>query len=62
MIVYQAYHTMSISPRDEADMEKALQKVATKVHGKGKYSIDKKQRSIFDHLHWHARPVKEKIG
>jgi len=62
MIVYQAYHTMSISPRDEADMERALQRVADKVFGRGDYFIDKNQRSIPDHLHWHARPIEEKLG
>lgn len=55
MIVYKAYHTMIISPRDERDMEFALQTIADKVHGKGNYYIDKQQRSILDHLHWHAR-------
>ena len=62
MIIYQAYHTMSISPRDESDMEIALQKVGDKIFGRGAYYIDKKQRSIFDHLHWHARPIEEKMG
>jgi hypothetical protein len=53
---------MTISPRDEADMERALQRVADKVFGRGNYFIDKKQRSILDHLHWHARPIEEKLG
>ena len=55
MVVFRPYHTMSISPRDEVDMEQALRAVADKVLGRGKYFIDKKQRAIPDHLHWHAR-------
>jgi hypothetical protein len=25
------------------------------VLGEGSYYVDKRQRSIYDHLHWHAR-------
>tara|TARA_Y100000310_G_scaffold159287_1_gene158837 strand:+ start:546 stop:866 length:321 start_codon:yes stop_codon:yes gene_type:complete len=62
MVVYKAYHTMDICPRDETDMEVALQRVADKVFGRGHYFIDKQQGKIFDHLHWHARPIEEKMG
>jgi len=37
-------------------MEYALTCVADEKYGPGNYYIDKVQRSIPDHLHWHARP------
>ena len=44
-------------PKDGlAAMEIALGKAAdVELSGK-KWVIDKKQRTIYDHLHWHARP------
>jgi hypothetical protein len=52
---------MDISEKDSFEMEKALKKVAVGKFmadiGSGfKYYIDKVQREIPDHLHWHARP------
>jgi hypothetical protein len=38
-------------------MEYALTCVGDEKYGSGNYYIDKKQRSIPDHLHWHARPI-----
>jgi len=38
-------------------MELALKSVADDKFGRDGYYIDKKQRSIPDHLHWHARPI-----
>jgi len=49
-------HTMRITESDARDMEKALVRVADDVLGKAAYYVDKKQRTILDHLHWHARP------
>ncbi len=55
MAVWRASHTMRISARDAKDMEEALTRCAERVMGKGNFHIDKVQRTIFDHLHWHAR-------
>lgn len=59
MVVWRAGHTMSIPPRDYAEMEAALREVADKKFGSGNYYIDKVQRTVFDHLHWHARPLSD---
>ena len=48
-------HTMSISTQDEEMVESMLHKVAREFYKSDKYYIDKVQRKIFDHLHWHAR-------
>lgn len=49
-------HTMKISSRDCQEMTNALQKIAVDFYGtKDGWRIDKKQRKIPDHLHWHAR-------
>ncbi len=37
-------------------MEAALAAVADRELGPGRWYIDRRQRTIFDHLHWHARP------
>ena len=49
-------HTMSISEENEKVMENALRESAIK-HYENEYAwhIDKNQRAISDHLHWHAR-------
>ena len=47
---------MDISEKDATEMENALEKVGEKKFGKGKFYIDKVQRQVPDHLHWHARP------
>ena len=56
MVVWRASHTMSVSTKDYNEMEYALINVADEKYGVGNYYIDKVQRSIPDHLHWHARP------
>ena len=56
MAVWRGSHTMRICERDARDMEKTLSKHADRLLGSGKYYIDKKQRTILDHIHWHARP------
>ena len=51
-------HTMNVSEKDATDMENALKKVGEEKFGKNEFYIDKVQREIPDHLHWHARPNK----
>ena len=55
MIVWYG-HTMAIPPRDRVEMEIALREVGNREFGEGNYFIDDAQRTIADHLHWHARP------
>ena len=61
MIVWKE-HTMDVPDPDKQIMEAFLIEVANQFYeswdGKG-YFIDRNQREIFDHLHWHAR-LKEK--
>jgi non-homologous end joining protein Ku len=52
---------MKISKKDYLDMENALISVAEKKFDSN-YYIDKVQREILDHLHWHARPERWEIG
>ena len=52
-------HTMNISKQEEDRMENALRLIADEKLGEGKYYVDKKQRSIATHLHWHARAGKD---
>ena len=49
-------HTMEISKLDSQEMESCLKKVAVEKFGNEDFYIDKVQREIPDHLHWHARP------
>ena len=56
MIVWKK-HTMYLEEEESKDITKALTEVADKCYGEGMYYIDKKQRSILNHLHWHARPI-----
>ena len=66
MIVWKE-HIMKTTQEIKEEMTNALKAVADKEFGKYKYYIDNKQRTVFDHLHWHARPTgwtylkKEKI-
>lgn len=48
-------HEMIISDSDASDMETRLRAVADKFFKKEEYFVDKRQRTIDDHLHWHAR-------
>ena len=48
-------HTMEISVHAQLAMENALCAVANRELGAGNFFIDKRQRSITTHLHWHAR-------
>lgn len=47
-------HTMQPNIEEEAILTRALSSVGKKVLG-DKFRIDKKQRAIKDHLHYHAR-------
>jgi hypothetical protein len=47
---------MAIPPRDRVEMEIALRVIGDREFGEGNYFIDDAQRTISDHLHWHARP------
>ena len=61
MIVWKE-HTMDVPEPDEQMMKAFLIEVSNQFYeswdGKG-YFIDKNQRAVLDHLHWHAR-LKEK--
>jgi hypothetical protein len=50
-------HTMTLDAAISLEMDAKLRAVSDRVLGEGKYYIDKKQRSIYDHCHWHARPM-----
>ena len=50
-------HTMQLSQVIGEEMEKALTRAADERFGDVEYFIDRHQRKISDHLHWHARPV-----
>ena len=52
-------HTMDVPEPDEQMMKEFLTEVANQFYEDKSYFIDKNQREIFDHLHWHAR-LKEK--
>ena len=54
MAVWRA-HTMRISELDARDMESALISEASRHDPAVQWWVDKKQRTIPDHLHWHAR-------
>jgi hypothetical protein len=49
-------HSPSIPLSSAVSMLSSLCSVADRVLGKGEYFIDRHQRTIGDHLHWHARP------
>ena len=61
MIVWKE-HTMDVPEPDKQMMKAFLIEVSNQFYeswdGKG-YFIDKNQRAVLDHLHWHAR-LKEK--
>ena len=52
-------HTMDVPEPDEQMMKTFLTEVSNQFYEDKSYFIDKNQREIFDHLHWHAR-LKEK--
>ena len=58
MVVWKD-HTMDVPEPDGQVMEAFLTEVANQFYGDKNYFIDKNQRDILDHIHWHAR-LKEK--
>ncbi len=56
MVVWR-YHAMDVPQHDVDAMVKALTRVADSIL-EGEYYIDKRQRSISNHLHFHARSGK----
>ena len=54
MVVWKE-HTMDVPEPDEQMMKAFLIEVANQFYEGKSYFIDKNQREIFDHLHWHAR-------
>ena len=58
MIVWKE-HTMSVPEPDEQVMEAFLTEVANQFYEGKSYFIDKKQRAVLDHMHWHARLKEE---
>ena len=59
MVVWKE-HTMDVPKPDEQVMEAFLTEVANQFYEGKSYFIDKNQRAILDHIHWHAR-LKEKL-
>lgn len=55
MVVWRR-HTMLLSRRERETMSAALSKHADKAMGAGDWYMDTKQRTVYTHLHWHARP------
>ena len=58
MVVWKD-HTMDVPEPDGQVVEAFLTEVANQFYGDKNYFIDKNQRDILDHIHWHAR-LKEK--
>ena len=59
MVVWKE-HTMNVPEPDEQVMEAFLIECGRQFYGyNGSFFIDKNQRQVFDHLHWHIR-LKEK--
>lgn len=50
-------HRMDVPPAGLRDMQRALEAVADAELGADAYYVDTIQRTISDHLHWHARPL-----
>lgn len=49
-------HTMDLKPECEKRMETKLIEVANEFYKDKHWKIDKVQRKIPNHLHWHVRP------
>ena len=54
MVVWKE-HTMYVPEPDEQMMKAFLIEVANQFYEGKNYFIDKNQRAVLDHLHWHAR-------
>ena len=58
MIVWKE-HTMDVPDPDKQMMEVFLIEVSNQFYEGKSYFIDKKQRAVLDHMHWHARLKEE---
>ena len=54
MVVWKE-HTMDVPEPDEQMMKAFLIEVSNQFYEGKSYFIDKKQREVLDHIHWHAR-------
>ena len=54
MIVWKE-HTMDVPDPDKQMMEAFLTEVSNQFYEGKSYFIDKNQRDVLDHIHWHAR-------
>ena len=54
MIVWRE-HTMELTKKMEIKMTAVLEAIGFKVFGTQKFYIDRQQRAVPNHLHWHAR-------
>ena len=59
MVVWKE-HTMDVPEPDEQVMEAFLIETSNRFYEGKSYFIDKNQREILDHMHWHAR-LKDKL-
>ncbi len=59
MIVWKE-HTMDIPEPDMYVMEAYLKEVGDIFFGEENFYIDKRQRTVPDHLHWHVRYNRER--
>jgi len=50
-------HTMKPTPSERLAMTNALFDVANEIYGHGNWKVRKHQRTIKDHIHWHAVPL-----
>lgn len=48
-------HTMAITKGEYSRLTAALAQAGAEVFGRGNFEIDRRQRSIKSHLHWHVR-------
>jgi len=55
MIVWKE-HTMELTKNMEIKMNAILEAYGFRIFGSQKFYIDRQQRAVLNHLHWHARP------
>ena len=58
MIVWRK-HTMELTKRMEIKMIAVLEAIGFIFFDAQKFYIDRQQRAVPNHLHWHARPNKD---
>lgn len=54
-------HTMEADPATNQLMQKALETVAAQHYAGKSWYVDKVQRTIYTHMHWHARQQRFKL-